>query len=298
MILSVFLQVVLVLVSVAFLTLLERKVLGYIQLRKGPNKVGFMGLLQPFADGIKLFTKEMTHPSMSNTLPFYISPIFSLSLSFMGWTLIPFFSYALTYSYSIILFLCVVSLSVYMVMTAGWSSNSKYSLLGGMRAGAQTISYEVSLIIILLSPLFMWGSYSYQFILQISFYTGSLVFMMLPLCLSWLITILAETNRTPFDLAEGESELVSGFNTEYSSVGFALIMLSEYASILLMSFMFMLLFSGFNVFLFTFVVYVFLWSRGSYPRYRYDHLMSLSWKSLLPLSISFIPFYLGLGYLL
>nr|BCW86812.1 NADH dehydrogenase subunit 1 [Drepanosurus asanumai]BCW86825.1 NADH dehydrogenase subunit 1 [Drepanosurus asanumai] len=298
MLLSVLLQIILVLVSVAFLTLLERKVLGYIQLRKGPNKVGFLGLLQPFADGIKLFTKEMSHPSMSNTLPFYISPVLSLSLSLIGWTLIPFYGYMYTYSYSVVLFLCVVSLSVYTVMTAGWSSNSKYSLLGGMRAGAQTISYEVSLILVLLSPLLMWGVYSYQSIVHISSYTGSLVLLMLPLSLAWLVTILAETNRTPFDLAEGESELVSGFNTEYSSVGFALIMLAEYASILLMSFMFMLLFSGVNTLVFIFVVYVFLWSRGSYPRYRYDHLMALSWKSFLPLSISFMPFYLGMSYLL
>nr|BCW86838.1 NADH dehydrogenase subunit 1 [Drepanosurus hatanakai]BCW86851.1 NADH dehydrogenase subunit 1 [Drepanosurus hatanakai] len=298
MMLSVLLQIILVLVSVAFLTLLERKILGYIQLRKGPNKVGFLGLLQPFADGVKLFTKEMSHPSMSNTLPFYISPVLSLSLSLVGWTLIPFYSYAYAYSYSVVLFLCVVSLSVYTVMTAGWSSNSKYSLLGGMRAGAQTISYEVSLILVLLSPLLMWGAYSYQFIAHISLYTGPLLLLMLPLSLAWLVTILAETNRTPFDLAEGESELVSGFNTEYSSVGFALIMLSEYASILLMSFMFMLIFSGADILVFIFVVYVFLWSRGSYPRYRYDHLMSLSWKSFLPLSISFMPFYLGLSYLL
>nr|BCW86864.1 NADH dehydrogenase subunit 1 [Drepanosurus uchidai]BCW86877.1 NADH dehydrogenase subunit 1 [Drepanosurus uchidai] len=298
MLLSVLLQIILVLVSVAFLTLLERKVLGYIQLRKGPNKVGFLGLLQPFADGIKLFTKEMSHPSMSNTLPFYISPVLSLSLSLISWTLIPFYGYMYTYSYSVVLFLCVVSLSVYTVMTAGWSSNSKYSLLGGMRAGAQTISYEVSLILVLLSPLLMWGVYSYQSIVHISSYTGSLVLLMLPLSLAWLVTILAETNRTPFDLAEGESELVSGFNTEYSSVGFALIMLAEYASILLMSFMFMLLFSGVNTLVFIFVVYVFLWSRGSYPRYRYDHLMALSWKSFLPLSISFMPLYLGMSYLL
>nr|YP_009128475.1 NADH dehydrogenase subunit 1 [Streptocephalus sirindhornae]AJP09646.1 NADH dehydrogenase subunit 1 [Streptocephalus sirindhornae] len=291
MILLVILQIVLVLVGVAFLTLLERKILGYIQLRKGPNKVGFMGLLQPFADGIKLFTKEFSPPTVSNFFPYLISPIFTLMLSLMGWSLVPYLGYGIFYNYSVILFLCIVSVSVYTIMLAGWSSNSKYSLLGGLRAGAQTISYEVSLILILLSPIFLWNSFKFQDFLYLSEYIGWPLFLVFPLALCWFVTILAETNRTPFDLAEGESELVSGFNTEYMGVGFALIMLGEYSSILLMSFLFSLIFSGLSVLLFSVSVYWFLWARGSYPRYRYDNLMSLCWKSFLPVSLSFLLFF-------
>nr|WDW26460.1 NADH dehydrogenase subunit 1 [Branchinella kugenumaensis] len=291
MFLLVILQIVLVLVGVAFLTLLERKILGYIQLRKGPNKVGFMGLLQPFADGIKLFSKELTLPSISNFLPYLLSPIVSLVLSLMGWSLVPYMGYGYMFNYSVILFLCIISVSVYTVMVAGWSSNSKYSLLGGIRAGAQTISYEVSLILILLSPIFLWGSFKFQDFIFNKFYLGWFVFLTLPLAFCWFVTILAETNRTPFDLAEGESELVSGFNTEYMGVGFALIMLAEYSSILLMSFLFSLVFSGLTVILFLLSCYYFLWARGSYPRYRYDNLMSLCWKSFLPISIMFLMFF-------
>nr|YP_009128553.1 NADH dehydrogenase subunit 1 [Phallocryptus tserensodnomi]AJP76851.1 NADH dehydrogenase subunit 1 [Phallocryptus tserensodnomi] len=295
MILSVFLQILVVFIGVAFLTLLERKILGYIQLRKGPNKVGFMGLLQPFADGIKLFTKEMTLPSVSNFSPYIMSPMIALFLSLAGWCLVPSMGYGFMFNYSLILFLCIVSISVYTTMVAGWSSNSKYSLLGGIRAGAQTISYEVSLILVMLSPIFLWGSYKFQFYLDLAPYIGWPIFICLPLGICWFVTILAETNRTPFDLAEGESELVSGFNTEYMGVGFALIMLAEYASIILMSFLFSLIFSGLSFILFSLVVYFFLWSRGSYPRYRYDNLMYLCWKSFLPISIAFLPLFLSLS---
>lgn len=285
-----------VLLSVAFLTLLERKILGYIQLRKGPNKVGFIGLLQPFSDGLKLFTKEITFPTLSNIFPYLLSPVLALTLSLIGWRIIPFYRYRVIFNHSLLLFLCIIRISVYTIITAGWSSNSKYSLLGAIRAGAQTISYEVSLILALLSPLILWGTYNFQVILEITPYVGNLIILLLPITLIWLVTILAETNRTPFDLAEGESELVSGFNTEYRRVGFALIILAEYSSILLISFVSILIFSRINVLLFSFVVYIFLWSRGSYPRYRYDNLISLSWKSFLPISIRFLPFYWGLSF--
>lgn len=285
-----------VLLSVAFLTLLERKILGYIQLRKGPNKVGFIGLLQPFSDGLKLFTKEITFPTLSNIFPYLLSPVLALTLSLIGWRIIPFYRYRVIFNHSLLLFLCIIRISVYTIITAGWSSNSKYSLLGAIRAGAQTISYEVSLILALLSPLILWGTYNFQVVLEIVPYVGNLIILLLPITLIWLVTILAETNRTPFDLAEGESELVSGFNTEYRRVGFALIILAEYSSILLISFVSILIFSRINVLLFSFVVYIFLWSRGSYPRYRYDNLISLSWKSFLPISIRFLPFYWGLSF--
>nr|YP_010735570.1 NADH dehydrogenase subunit 1 [Artemia sorgeloosi]UZP16832.1 NADH dehydrogenase subunit 1 [Artemia tibetiana]WEL32390.1 NADH dehydrogenase subunit 1 [Artemia sorgeloosi] len=294
MIYFIFLQMIMVLVSVAFLTLLERSVLGYIQLRKGPNKVGFAGLLQPFSDGIKLFCSEVSLPLVSNFMPYLVAPVFSLFLSFFLWTLIPFTSYGAKFSLSFLLVICAMSVGVYSIMVAGWSSNSKYSLLGSIRAGAQTISYEVSLIIILLSPLMLSKTLDLSGYLVKSSYSGWALYLCLPLGACWFITILAETNRTPFDLAEGESELVSGFNTEYMGVGFALIMLSEYASILFMSLLFSVVFGGMSFLMFSTIVYFYLWSRGSYPRYRYDNLMYLCWKSLLPVSLMFLCFYWGL----
>lgn len=291
MIYFIFLQVVMVLVSVAFLTLLERKVLGYIQLRKGPNKVGVAGVLQPFSDGIKLFRKEVSLPLTSNFIPYLVAPVFSLFLSFFLWTLIPFISYGAKFSLSFLLVICAIRVGVYRIIVAGWSSNSKYSLLGRIRAGAQTISYEVSLIIIILSPLILFKNLDLETYLIKSSYLGWPVYLCLPLRICWFITILAETNRTPFDLAEGESELVSGFNTEYIGVGFALIMLSEYASILFISFLFSIVFGGISFLIFSLVVYSYLWRRGSYPRYRYDKLIYLCWKSLLPVSLIFLCFY-------
>lgn len=291
MIYFIFLQVVMVLVSVAFLTLLERKVLGYIQLRKGPNKVGVAGVLQPFSDGIKLFRKEVSLPLTSNFIPYLVAPVFSLFLSFFLWTLIPFISYGVKFSLSFLLVICAIRVGVYRIIVAGWSSNSKYSLLGRIRAGAQTISYEVSLIIIILSPLILSKNLDLETYLIKSSYLGWPVYLCLPLRICWFITILAETNRTPFDLAEGESELVSGFNTEYIGVGFALIMLSEYASILFISFLFSIVFGGISFLIFSLVVYCYLWRRGSYPRYRYDKLIYLCWKSLLPVSLIFLCFY-------
>nr|YP_010567623.1 NADH dehydrogenase subunit 1 [Artemia urmiana]UZC53562.1 NADH dehydrogenase subunit 1 [Artemia urmiana]WOZ14042.1 NADH dehydrogenase subunit 1 [Artemia parthenogenetica] len=294
MIYFIFLQMIMVLVSVAFLTLLERSVLGYIQLRKGPNKVGFAGLLQPFSDGIKLFCSELSLPLVSNFMPYLMAPVFSLFLSFFLWTLIPFMSYGAKFSLSFLLAICAMSVGVYSIMVAGWSSNSKYSLLGSIRAGAQTISYEVSLIIIILSPLMLSKTLDLSSYLVKSSYSGWPLYLCFPLGVCWFITILAETNRTPFDLAEGESELVSGFNTEYMGVGFALIMLSEYASILFMSLLFSVVFGGMSFLMFSAVVYFYLWSRGSYPRYRYDNLMYLCWKSLLPVSLMFLCLYWGL----
>nr|YP_009689603.1 NADH dehydrogenase subunit 1 [Lepidurus arcticus]QCZ36048.1 NADH dehydrogenase subunit 1 [Lepidurus arcticus] len=285
-----------VLVGVAFLTLFERKLLGYIQLRKGPNKVGFAGFLQPFADAIKLFTKEQTFPFMSNYLPYYIAPVISLSVSLLVWVSVPWGSVMLNSDLMVLFFLCCISVGVYTLMAAGWSSNSKYSLLGALRAVAQTISYEVSLALILLS-----------FILLISGYNTSLFtlnqhyiwfFFISPLlALLWLVSCLAETNRTPFDFAEGESELVSGYNTEYSSGGFALIMLSEYTSILFMSVLFVLIFLGGWSYLFLLkfllVVFIFVWVRGTLPRFRYDKLMFLAWKSFLPISLNYLLFFSG-----
>nr|QRW36266.1 NADH dehydrogenase subunit 1 [Deronectes hispanicus] len=291
-----------VLVGVAFLTLFERKVLGYIQIRKGPNKVGFMGIPQPFSDAIKLFSKEQTFPLLSNYLLYYYSPIMSLFLSLFMWAIIPYLMGLFMFNLSMLFFLSLMSLGVYTVMLAGWSSNSSYSMLGGMRAVAQTISYEVSLALIFMSFMILIGGYSLMEFFKYQEYIWML-FLLFPLSMIWFVSSLAETNRTPFDFAEGESELVSGFNVEYSSGGFALIFLSEYSSILFMSMIFSLMFLGGNLYsLFfylemVFVSFLFIWSRGTLPRFRYDKLMYLAWKSFLSLSLNFMFFYLGMKFL-
>uniref|UniRef100_UPI0030E25898 NADH dehydrogenase subunit 1 n=1 Tax=Monochamus guttulatus TaxID=2079363 RepID=UPI0030E25898 len=291
--------IICVLVGVAFLTLLERKVLGYIQIRKGPNKVGFLGLVQPFSDAIKLFSKEQTYPFMSNLNLYYFSPIMNLFLALMLWLCMPFFSINLSFNLSILYFLSISSLSVYTVMLAGWSSNSNYSLLGSLRSVAQTISYEVSLALILMSFLFMILSLNILDLMKYQKYIWFLMLMM-PLCLMWLVSSLAETNRTPFDFAEGESELVSGFNVEYSSGGFAMIFLAEYASILFMSFMCCMLFMGGNLVSFIFflkigfISFLWIWVRGTLPRFRYDKLMYLAWKSYLPISLNYLLLFFSM----
>nr|QVL28734.1 NADH dehydrogenase subunit 1 [Eristalinus tarsalis] len=291
--------IICVLVSVAFLTLLERKVLGYIQIRKGPNKVGLTGIPQPFCDAIKLFTKEQTYPLLSNYISYYFSPVFSLFLSLLLWMCMPFFIKLFSFNLGLLFFMCCTSLGVYTVMIAGWSSNSNYALLGSLRSVAQTISYEVSLALILLSFIFLINNYN---MLNFYYYQKYLwfFFMLYPLVFIWLTISLAETNRTPFDFAEGESELVSGFNVEYSSGGFALIFLSEYASILFMSMLFSLIFLGGDVFNFFFYIklmfisFMFIWVRGTLPRFRYDKLMYLAWKSFLPFSLNYLLFFVGL----
>nr|ALO70474.1 NADH deshydrogenase subunit 1 [Cryptopleurum minutum] len=302
LLISSLILVICVLVGVAFLTLLERKVLGYIQLRKGPNKMGFMGLLQPFSDAIKLFTKEQIYPYMSNYYLYYFSPVFNLFLSLLLWMCMPMFTNLYSFNFSILFFLCISSLGVYTIMIAGWSSNSNYAMLGGLRSVAQTISYEVSLSLIFLSYLFLVSSLSF-----ISFYKYQVylwfLFLCLPLSMILFVSSLAETNRTPFDFAEGESELVSGFNVEYSSGGFALIFMAEYASILFMSMMCSMVFLGGNYMSFMFFIklvfmsFLWIWVRGTLPRYRYDKLMYLSWKSFLPVSLNMLFFFSMLSFL-
>nr|AYW52223.1 NADH dehydrogenase subunit 1 [Elateridae sp. 2 ACP-2013] len=296
---SMLILVVCVLVGVAFLTLLERKVLGYIQIRKGPNKVGFMGIPQPFSDAIKLFSKEQTNPIMSNYWSYYFSPVFNLFLALILWMCIPFFSLFLHFNLGMLYFLCCSSLGVYTIMMAGWSSNSNYSLLGGLRCVAQTISYEVSLALILLSFLVLMSSLSIFDLVFYQYYVW-FIFLGVPLSMVWFISSLAETNRTPFDFAEGESELVSGFNVEYSSGGFALIFLAEYSNILFMSMFFSLMFLGADLVSWMFYVklvfisFMFIWARGTLPRFRYDKLMYLAWKSFLPVSLNYLFYFFGL----
>nr|YP_010613562.1 NADH dehydrogenase subunit 1 [Graphium sarpedon]WAR51437.1 NADH dehydrogenase subunit 1 [Graphium sarpedon]WHN78818.1 NADH dehydrogenase subunit 1 [Graphium cloanthus] len=288
-----------VLIGVAFLTLLERKVLGYIQIRKGPNKLGMMGLLQPFSDAIKLFTKEQIFPNFSNYMSYYFSPVVGFVLSLMIWMLIPYYFNMISFNLGVLFFFCCTSVGVYTVMVSGWSSNSNYALLGGLRSVAQTISYEVSLALILLSSIIMimdFNMINFKNYQEMSWF----IFFMFPLGLCWISSMLAETNRTPFDFAEGESELVSGFNIEYSSGGFALIFLAEYSSILFMSMLFVLIYmGGYSLsldfyFKLSFISFLFIWVRGTLPRYRYDKLMYLSWKSYLPISLNFLLFFIGL----
>lgn len=288
-----------VMVGVAFLTLFERKILGYIQIRKGPNKVGLWGLLQPFSDAVKLFTKEQVNPYVSNFVIYYICPVFSLFLALIVWFCFPYLLKLYSFNLGLLFFLVCISLGVYGVILAGWSSNSRYSLLGGLRSVAQTISYEVSLALILISYIFLLGGFNI-----ILFYIKQeyiwFIFMGFPLAYVWLISSLAETNRTPFDFAEGESELVSGFNVEYSRGGFALIFLAEYARILFIRILFVLIFLGGDIIreLFylklIFIGYIFIWVRGTIPRYRYDKLMSLAWKRFLSISLNYLFLFIGL----
>nr|ASM41808.1 NADH dehydrogenase subunit 1 [Stictoleptura succedanea] len=302
-ILSSLILLICILVGVAFLTLLERKVLGYIQIRKGPNKLGLLGLVQPFSDAIKLFSKEQTFPFMSNLNLYYLCPLMNLFLSLFLWMCMPFLSVNLSFNLSFLFFLSISSLGVYTIMLAGWSSNSNYSLLGSLRSVAQTISYEVSLSLILLSFLFLILNFN---IIEMKKYQEYIwmIFFMIPLCLMWLVSSLAETNRTPFDFAEGESELVSGFNVEYSSGGFAMIFLAEYSSILFMSMLCVMMFLGGDLILWFFFIklvlfsFFWIWVRGTLPRFRYDKLMYLAWKSYLPISLNYLILFFSLKLLI
>nr|QFX74490.1 NADH dehydrogenase subunit 1 [Cryptopygus antarcticus travei] len=291
-----------VLISVAFMVLFERKILGYIQIRKGPNKVGLVGVLQSFGDAIKLFIKEQTIPLFSNLIPYYFAPVISLFMVILLWSVIPLSSSMVNYLFGGLFFFCCTSFGVYTLMASGWSSNSNYALLGATRGIAQTISYEVSMALIFLSLIFLVGSYKLG---GLSYYQSYIWFIiiLLPIFLCWVSSILAETNRTPFDFSEGESELVSGFNIEYGSGGFAFLFLAEYGSIIFMSYLVVVLFMGvaMNVLFLNlmgcFFCYWFIWVRGTLPRFRYDKLMYLAWKSFLPVSLNFIIFFFGLKLL-
>nr|YP_011009657.1 NADH dehydrogenase subunit 1 [Hygia lativentris]WPV77649.1 NADH dehydrogenase subunit 1 [Hygia lativentris] len=288
-------MIIFILISVAFITLLERKVLGYIQLRKGPNSVGVVGLLQPFSDGIKLFFKEQTYPYMSNYMIYYFSPVFMLIMSFSLWLLFPYIINVYNFDLGILFFLCCSGMGIYGVMLSGWSSNSKYALLGALRALAQTISYEVSMSMIILC--FVIFVFSFDLIYFLFYQSIWFIFCSIPLFFCWLSSCLAETNRAPFDFAEGESELVSGFNVEYSSGGFAFIFLSEYMNIIFMSLLTVIMFLGCDLysimfyFKIVFIIFWFIWVRSSLPRFRYDKLMYLTWKVFLPMSLNYFLFF-------
>jgi NADH-quinone oxidoreductase subunit H len=304
--------VVPLLLGVAYLTLAERKVMGSMQRRKGPNVVGFFGLLQPLADGLKLLIKEPVLPSSANTVIFLFAPVLTFMLSLISWAVIP-FGYGIVLSdlhIGILYIFAVSSLGVYGVIMAGWSSNSKYAFLGALRSAAQMVSYEVSIGLILITVLMCAGSLNLSEIVlaQEEIWFGLPLF---PMMLMFFISCLAETNRAPFDLPEAEAELVAGYNVEYASMGFALFFLGEYSNMIMMSGLCVILFLGgwlpplqIGIFLWIpgaiwfglktiFFLFCFIWVRAAFPRYRYDQLMRLGWKVFLPLSLAWVVLVAG-----
>jgi NADH-quinone oxidoreductase subunit H len=312
-ILEILLIVVPLLISVAYFTLAERKVIASIQRRRGPNVVGMWGLLQPLADGLKLLVKETVLPSNANTILFIIAPILTFLLSLLGWAVVPFGSHTVLSDLNIglLYIFAVSSLGVYGIIISGWASNSKYAFLGALRSAAQMVSYEVSIGLIIISVLLCAGSLNLSKIIlaQESIWY---IIPLFPVFILFFVSALAETNRAPFDLPEAEAELVAGYNVEYSAMGFALFFLGEYANILMMCALCSILFFGgwlplFPILPFTlipgplwfglkvaFMAFVFIWVRAAYPRYRYDQLMRLGWKVFLPLSLAWVLFIAGI----
>lgn len=287
-----------VLINVAFITLLERKVLGYSQLRKGPNKVGVGGLIQPFNDAIKLFSKELVLPRAGNLPVFLIGPRIAIGLALLVWFALPLFGRVSSVSLGIIFIYAVLRINVYPLMASGWASNSRYSIIGALRGIAQTISYEVRFALAIIFFLVRSERLGFQGLMECNQYWTKVI-LFFPLFILWVIICVAETNRTPFDFAEGESELVSGFNVEYGRVGFAVIFIAEYARIYFMSSQIVLVFflSSLNVVLYfllrTSLVFVWIWVRTTLPRYRYDLLINLAWTRYLPIVLFLMMFVIG-----
>lgn len=298
---NVLLIIVPVLLSVAFITLGERKALGYMQTRKGPTLVGPYGLLQPIADGVKLFIKEPIKPSSATSWLFLLTPVLALTIALVLWIPMTFPNQFTSINLSLIFIMTLSSLAVYTILGSGWASNSKYSLIGAIRAVAQIISYEVSLGLIILCIVVLAGNFNLTAISERQNYSWFFI-TCIPIAVIWYTSSLAETNRTPFDLAEGESELVSGFNVEYAGGPFALFFLAEYSNIIFMNALStVLLLGGGSPFNFlawpqtiivaakiTILSFLFLWVRASFPRYRYDQLMHLAWKTYLPSALAFL----------
>jgi len=297
--------VVPMLLAVAYLTYAERKVIAAMQLRKGPNVVGPFGLLQPLADGAKLFLKETVVPTGANKAVFVIAPALTFILALVAWAVIPFADgWVLSdINVGVLYLFAISSLGVYGIIMAGWASNSKYAFLGGLRSAAQMVSYEVSIGFVLISVLLCVGSLNLSDVVHAQEKGVWFVLPHLPLFVIFFISGLAETNRAPFDLPEAEAELVSGYNVEYSAMTFALFFLGEYANMILMSGMISILFLGgwlapfgltfipgviWFALKIAFILFGFLWVRATFPRYRYDQLMRLGWKIFLPFSLGWL----------
>lgn len=305
--------VVPLLIAVAYFTIAERKIMGAIQRRRGPNVIGYIGLLQPLADGLKLFVKETTLPTSANNAIFLLAPGLSFVLSLLGWCVIPLAEGIVICNLNLgVLYLFAVSaLNVYGILFAGWSSNSKYAFLGALRSAAQMISYEISIGFTVLSVVVCAGSFNLTTIVLAQQKIWFIV-PLLPVFIIFYVSMLAETNRHPFDLPEAEAELVSGYNVEYSAMTFALFFLGEYANMILMSTFAAILFLGgwlppLNIFFFNFLpstvwlcvkiavgVTFFIVTRATLPRYRYDQLMYLGWKCFLPLTLGYLIFTVGI----
>jgi NADH-quinone oxidoreductase subunit H len=303
--------VVPILISVAYLTLAERKIMGSMQQRKGPNVIGFLGLLQPLADGLKLLLKETVIPTNSHTFSFVFAPILTLFLSLLGWCVIPFSfnAYFVDVDLGLLFLFAISSLGVYGIILSGWASNSRYAFFGALRSAAQMVSYEVSIGLILIGVLVCVGSLNFIEVIKFQEFIFFCI-PFFPLFLMFLVSILAETNRAPFDLPEAESELVSGYNVEYASMGFALFFLAEYSAMILMSSLTVVLFMGgwvsvfqtpifgLDTLVFAFkislILFFYIWVRASFPRYRIDQLMRLCWKIFLPLSLAFVLLIIGI----
>nr|WGT74407.1 NADH dehydrogenase subunit 1 [Paduniella sp. LP-2022] len=300
--LSMLIMILMVLLSVAFFTLFERKLLGVIQLRKGPDKLGLLGVVQPFSDAMKLFSKEMINLVMLNYYIYLLSPMFILINALLIWLVIPFYEVMFFFKLGFLFLLSCLGLNVFMLMFMGWSSNSNYAMLGGFRAIIQVISYEVSLIFIMMNNFIFLMDFN---LMEFDLYQNLNWFIMFlyPLSLMMFLSMLAETNRSPLDFAEGESELVSGFNIEYGGALFAMIFLAEYSMIMFMSFLFSIMFLGFNFggllyIKMLFMMFLFILMRGCLPRYRYDKLMYLNWKIYLPISLVLFMFYFSFKFLM
>ena len=311
-VLQIFAVIVPLLISVAYLTLAERRVIGFMQLRKGPNVVGPFGLLQPFADALKLLSKETILPAGADKVTFIIAPMLTFVLALVAWAVIPFGKSLVIADINVgILYLFAISsLGVYGVIMAGWASNSKYAFLGALRSAAQMVSYEVSMGLVIINVLLCVGSLNLSDIIEAQ-KTVWFALPLFPMFIVFFISTLAETNRAPFDLPEGESELVAGYFVEYSSMSFALFFLGEYANMILMSAMTTILFLGgwlppFDIYplnvipgpiwfilKISLVLFVFLWMRATTPRYRYDQLMRLGWKIFLPFSLLWVVLTAG-----
>lgn len=314
-VIKILVLVIPLLLGVAYLTYAERKVIGYIQVRLGPNRVGWYGLLQPIADIIKLITKEIIIPTRSNKYLFIIAPFFALIPALVGWAVIPFSQGIVLANINagVLFGFALSSLGVYGVLIAGWASNSKYAMYGALRSAAQTVSYEIAMGFALVGVLLASGSMNLtQIVLSQQGGIWHWWFLpLMPLFFAFWIAGIAETNRAPFDLAEGESEIVAGFHVEYSAIGFAIFFLSEYASMILISALLATFFMGgwlspfegipfLNAFFFvvpgfvwflikiSLFLFVYLWIRATFPRYRYDQLMRLGWKVLIPVTIAWV----------